>query len=438
MGLRPCSVLVWTLTLTVTGSIVMPVATVATPLPEADVSQTNTKKQDDAGRSLLPIPINPEVYFVAIGVSDDMYSLYGHAAILVKKSDQTIEEGLLYNFGVTSFNEDNYIQRFIGGRVNFWANAKPYGTQLARWRRADRTVTRYPIQLEAQTKRRLIKDLERAVLPENKDFLYDTFRANCATKIRDFLNDHTQGELRMALSAENEMRTFRDDVRIAYSNQLAYLLATELVAGFELDRPRTTWQLSYRPEELESALKKTTLSTGQRLLGAPQVDSKREANDPRDGWPFVGVAFILLLSGLMVIAAVLVRHLGQRAQAIVASIWIVGSVGFGGLLLWVGQTSDWPEMQHNPLVWMFLPFDLLLLGPLWFPKKISSAWVSLYLMMRLSVGSVILFSSPMALEFSTPFAPKVLNLAGLGFLWRVCVKKTQRTNPDDTQHLAAP
>ena len=96
----------------------------------------------------------------------------------------------------------------------------------------------------------LIEDLERAKLPQNRTFLYDTFRANCATKILDLVNTHTAGALQAQLAHTKVDGTFRDDVRQAYSKRLTYLLATELVAGIELDRPRTQWALSYRPAHM--------------------------------------------------------------------------------------------------------------------------------------------------------------------------------------------
>ena len=88
------------------------------------------------------------------------------------------ESGLLYNFGVTSFNQENYIQKFIGGRVDFWVNARTYAPNL-RWQKADRTVVRYPLNLDPIATRQLIQDLEHAVVPKTVPF-YDTFRANCA------------------------------------------------------------------------------------------------------------------------------------------------------------------------------------------------------------------------------------------------------------------
>jgi len=236
------------------------------------------------------------------------------------------------------------------------------------------------------------------------------------------MDAHTQGQLRAALGAQTTDQNFRDDVRMTYSKRLVYLLATELVAGIELDRPRTDWALTYRPEHMETVLKTVTLAHGQPLLGPPQTDHHRKGADPRNGWPHIGVLAILAFALLVGIVAVFIPRAPPMASSVIGTVWIVGSTCFGLLLFWVNQTSDWPEMQHNPLVWMYLPFDLALLWTIWGPARPNRSWVSLYLVMRLALGCAILLASPFLFELSTPFAPKILNLAGLALLWRVCAR----------------
>ncbi|MCA9540247.1 MAG: DUF4105 domain-containing protein, partial [Myxococcales bacterium] len=228
-------------------------------------------------------PPAPAIDLVIIGVTDDLYSLYGHTALLVRTDPKApIENAELFNFGVTSFSGKHYIRDFITGRVESWGDERPWGRQLEAWKKHDRTVTRYPVQLSDDARRRLVARLRLAISPAYTRYIYDTFRENCATRPRDLLDEFSGGAV-FAISGEAPSGlSYRDDVRIAFANLPGVLLATEIFPGPDLDRPRTRWEMSYRPEYLEQVMREVRLADGTPLLGEAIVEHQRRGPDPRD------------------------------------------------------------------------------------------------------------------------------------------------------------
>ena len=91
----------------------------------------------------------PTVHLAIVGPGDAVWSLYGHAAMVVGKPKQRLRKARVYNFGITDWNRPNYVQDFLTGRVEFWGATAPFAKNLARWKREDRTIELFPVQLDA-------------------------------------------------------------------------------------------------------------------------------------------------------------------------------------------------------------------------------------------------------------------------------------------------
>ena len=73
----------------------------------------------------------PVIEIVVVGPGEQFYSLYGHLGVLVWEDDRRDPGiGRLFNFGMTNFSEDGYFGDFLGGRVQFWGDVRPYRKYL--------------------------------------------------------------------------------------------------------------------------------------------------------------------------------------------------------------------------------------------------------------------------------------------------------------------
>jgi hypothetical protein len=358
----------------------------------------------------------PQIHLVIVGPGSDDYSLYGHAgAVVVDDPSAPITQATLYNFGITNFKRPGYILDFLGGNVAFWGHRRPFGRYLKRWRKADRTVTRYALALTDDAARAMAARMAHDVEPEHKHFIYDTFRNNCATRLRDLLDVHTGGAIWAALGHAQTDRAFRDDVREAYAARPALLLMTEIVPGLALDQPRTQWALSYRPEAFAAALE-TVRHNGGPLLGPPQIDHRRQGADPRSGNPDRATVFMGMAATILLLIALVLGGVPARIRGLLLLSGAGFSVLLGSTLIVVAATTAWPDMQGSWLVFWFTPLDLGLFwtaGRLIVKRRPAGSWVRGYLYTRLAIAAGLTLASPFLGALAGPLAPRLLGLAGL-------------------------
>lgn len=361
----------------------------------------------------------PQLALLIVGPSKDIYTLYGHAAVLVIDDPTAhINKARLFNFGLTSFKRPNYLKDFLTGRVKFWGAATTFKRAFARWKRNDRTVWRYDINLGPGATQRMIKRMEHDTQPDRREYVYDTFRENCATRIRDYLDTYSGGAVYGALGDEPSGRAYRDDVRDTYASQPALLLLTEIFPGPELDRKRSVWEMGYRPESLVAGLETVTL-TGEDavpLLGPAITLHTRKGPNPLGGRRQKGQIFLGFMALLTFAAAALCGLLSPRARGWMMLFWLVPALVVGTILLYITLNTDWPDFQRNALVVGFTPLDLLLLGPavrLAF-FRIEGGWlVRGYLWVRIAAVSVVVVGAPFFDVLDGPYPPRLLALTGL-------------------------
>lgn len=356
----------------------------------------------------------PQVELVIVGPEDAAFSLFGHAALRVIDSpEEHPDDARVFNFGITNFNRDNYVFDFVGGRVKFWGRIERWATVMRRWRRTDRTVTRFPVLLSDAALRQLVARMERDTQPSNRDFVYDTFRENCATRLRDYLDTYSHGAVYAKTGGVPSGRAFRQDVREAYSNVTAILLGSEFAPGVEMDRPRDVWHMMYRPATLGSALQ-TVQVDGRPLLGPGIVEYTRTGGDPLDGSPNHGQLIILIIAFLFGLFGWFINDRGGKARGATLTGVSLLTTGFSLLLIWIAWMSDWPEMQRNPLVFAVLPLDIFLLWPAFqlfrYGETGHASIARTYLKVRMIVGLVLVALTPVLTVLEGPLPPRVLGV----------------------------
>ncbi len=357
----------------------------------------------------------PQIHLAVVGPGDPVWSLYGHAAMVVKRPKQRLNKAEVFNFGITDWNRPNYVRDFLTGRVEFWGATAPFKKNLARWKREDRDILLYPVQLDPGARRRLVARMRRDVTEDHKHYVYDTFRDNCSTRIRDYLDTFSGGAVYGAIATESTGRSYRDDVRVAYSGWVGLQLLTELVPGISLDAERTSWELAYRPVFLGDALKPVMLADGRALLGDPLVLNRRTGPSPIGGWPHGAQAVIGGAAAVLLLGAWLIGGCGARLRGIVLAMWVGGSTFLGVLLLVVAFGTDWPDMKENWLALAFIPLDALLIwtaGRLVLARRNAGGWARGWIGLRAGTTLVLVLATLVGAT-DGPVVPRLLALAGL-------------------------
>ncbi|MBU0551550.1 DUF4105 domain-containing protein [Myxococcota bacterium] len=355
---------------------------------------------------------------VVIGPGDDVFSTYGHAAILLV-DPRVPRFGRLYNFGITNFNRPNYITDFLTGKVFFWGKSRSWLSAVKKWKKEDRTVTRYPLNLTESQLDLLVSQIQHDVHPKFRDYVYDTFRENCSTRIRDYLDTVTRGAVYRALGKEKTTRSYHDEVRIAFSEELLLQMLTEIVPGIEMDKLRTPWELSFLPMYLGEALRKVEVE-GRPLTDTPIIEHTRVKESHVDGSPYTAQAILLGFALLLSLLAWRAPRWGARTRGLLSAGWIIFAAALGGGLLFIHSWTAWPDMREGFVMIAFLPLDAFLL--ITAGRALLGGRVGVtpqrYLKLRLGMVLLLLALQPFVdlLRGSAP--PRIVAAAGLFFLLR--------------------
>lgn len=349
---------------------------------------------------------------LVFGPDDDVFSRYGHAAIRVVEPDG---RDRVFNFGITSFNRPGYIAEFLEGRVKFWGKESTWAKTLASYRKWDREVIRHRLKLTAAQADALVARMERDVKPEFREYVYDTFRENCATRLRDYVDAVTEGAVRRGVAEAPVGGSYRDDVRVAFAGVPGLLVLTEIVPGRPLDEARTLWERMYRPAVLGEGF----VTAGVAEPGV--VELRRKAPDPLTGDPRLGNALVFGVAAAFAGLGLWVRGRSVRAHGRVALGTLAVSLPLSALLFIVSLGTNWPDMRENALLFVLPPTDLWLLWPAISQvrgRPFSGRVLDLYLGARLAAAMGVAALTPLVAALDAPMGQRALAVALTFVAWQ--------------------
>ena len=124
-----------------------------------------------------------EVSIVTAGPGNEFYEAFGHSAIRIK--DPVLRLDLIYNYGMFDFNAPNFELNFTKGNLIYSMGRYNFRDFLAGYKRDKRWVKQQVLNLTQEERQSFFIYLENNALPENKNYNYDPYFDNCATKLRD-------------------------------------------------------------------------------------------------------------------------------------------------------------------------------------------------------------------------------------------------------------
>jgi hypothetical protein len=302
-----------------------------------------------------------------------VYSLFGHNALRVFDPGRGID--IAYNYGTFDFgNPLVFSARFAYGDLNYRLTRQNYERMVAFYPVEEgRPVIEQILDLDARQREEIFQFLEWNAQPENAYYRYDFYYDNCATRIRDVLEE-TLGE-RLLVGSPDPGGTMRQ-LLDPYLVERSWLhFGMDAGQGTPADAEATWRSELFLPDRLASwaAVARVVGENGARPLVA-RTDSIGWTADrvrlrPALNWPF-----ILLVAVLAFVAWITILDLrsGRQGRAWL-DIPFFGLLGLTGLLvffLWFISVHQVTKRNVN-LMWA-LPSNLVLVwgvartgGKLW-------------------------------------------------------------------------
>jgi len=169
---------------------------------------------------------------VTIGpYESELYSAFGHSGIRYVDKKNNIDH--FYNYGIFDFNQPNFYLNFLNGKLLYMVAKYDYRTAEKYYINEDRYIKEQVLDLNESEKILLYNILEQNIRPENRTYLYNYVYDNCATKIRDVLDNVYGGSL--SFTSEPEKKSFRQLMDLYLEKNKWGDLGIDICLGPEID-----------------------------------------------------------------------------------------------------------------------------------------------------------------------------------------------------------
>lgn len=323
------------------------------------------------------------VSVLTCGPGNEIYEYYGHSAIRIQRtSGRSVNaEGqnpnipartsqpyaamdssfdVVFNYGVFDFNSGNFVLRFALGHTDYICAMEETDAFLEQYRRRGSYVDEQVLNLTQNEAGYLLQSLLVNAQPQNRVYRYNFFYDNCATRVRDKIEEAVNGTLKYPERPVS--RTWRDAIHF-YSHYYQWsTFAQDLVLGSDADEAATGRELEFAPLIMEQDFATTLIQARDGIIYPLVKNSHRLVDLPPlkrvIAFPLSPLCVsIILVAGALVLAVMEWRK-RKIYWGIDTAIIVLQSVA-GCIVAFLFFFSTHPAVGSNWLVWVFNPLPLL-------------------------------------------------------------------------------
>ena len=339
-----------------------------------------------------------------MGIGDELYFWWGHIALIIE--DAGTGRSRFYDYGIFSFDNDNFFVNFAFGRLWYASGVTTTASNIAVYLNTNRSVVLYTLDVPPENREKVRRFAEESVLPQNRNYLYHHFKDNCSTRIRDILDIATDGQFREQLGNALGRFTFRQHIRrhTWYSPFVDWIL--NFWMGQDIDTPITVWEEMFLPSEVGSLICdfEYTDAYGDTRPLVTDVETVYTAKSrptildaPRRQWPGA-FAFGLALTVVLGLLFYLQSQRPARGQVLLGICHSLFGIVFGGaglLLFFMSSFTGHDYTYHNinllfchPLLLAAFPLGIRYASAATYDRRLSAEFTLRLLWLLVALGVI--------------------------------------------------
>ena len=359
------------------------------------ILSTNASSMDRVRISLLTCAPGSEIY-----------ALFGHSAIRYENPDQ--QEDWVFNYGMFSFKEPNFVMRFVKGETDYQLGVIPFAYFEAEYAMRGSSVYQQVLNLTNDEKELLVNLLKENYLPANRVYRYNYFYDNCTTRARDKIEESIQGKV---IYPKNEKEvSFRDILHEFMVDSHWSEFGIDLCLGSEADQPIDERKQMFAPFYMLGAARGAMIHRRDTVvpLVLEEVKIVDAVLEDEPAFPLSPIfCSLLLLLVTMVVVAWSIRK-GRSCLAWNVLLFFLQGIG-GCIIAFLFFFSLHPTVGSNWLLMLFNPLPLLYLPVLIYRgikgKKDPYHWYNL-----ICLTSFMILMPFLPQEFNPTVLPLALSL----------------------------
>lgn len=346
----------------------------------------------------ISISDSATISLITCSPGQEVYSKFGHTAIRIKDPANAID--IVFNFGIFSFETENFYYKFIKGETDYQLGVYETGFFLPEYLERNSVVWEQILNLTTTEKRTLINNLLTNYEPQNRIYRYNFVFDNCSTRPRDKILSSINGYVKFQPS--NETNTFRHWIGVYVGTDTWIKLGIDVIFGVDADQTATQNESMFLPEVLMAEFQNAQVCTfdghSRKLIAQDPIVlvDKKEVKEPTELWLLkpITVSIFLLLIGIIITLWDIKRKLHFKAFDTV----ILVITGLGGFIaLYLALFSAHPLVRFNlNLLWLN-PLNLVVAILIWIKHLRKVVFLYEIINILLLIGALVSF----ALAFQT-------------------------------------
>lgn len=358
-----------------------------------------------AGFAQRPLSDSSQISIITLGpYQGELYSAFGHSAIRVYDPQSRMD--IAFNYGVFDFDQPNFYLNFTRGHLLYMLGYYDYELFRDHYISHNRFVHEQILDLTPEQKQRVFEYLVWNSQPENKNYLYDYFYNNCATKVRDVFVDVFGDSVKFDMAYATPGYTVRDLTHSYLPKQPWGELGIEICLGLPMDKELTPFQYMFIPDYVESGFNHATLN-GKAVVkkSVPVYESQPEEASFNIFHPWIVFGLFLLITSGITYRDWKRKQLTRWFDVIVFS--LSGWLGLLLLMLWVATDHQAAANNFN-LLWAF-PLHVVA-GPMIFRMKFTKVVKRYFFITATILLATLLFWAILPQQLNVFLIPVVIAL----------------------------
>lgn len=339
----------------------------------------------------LSLSESAEISILTVGPGANLYDKFGHSAFRVY--DEASQKDWIFNYGTYDFRTPNFYTKFAQGKLLYSLSVERYENFYQRYVSENRWVKQQQLNLTYAEKQALFRYLTTNAQPENKEYKYDFFFDNCATRIRDVLVAALPDQINYTDDYLEEQKTFRELIRKNVHANSWGSLGMDVAIGAVTDVNASPWEHQFLPEYIYEAAQSASISrngAAEPLVTETSVLFENSPSVSKSSF-FKSPLFVFGLIAVLIIWVTVKDYRKKSRSRILDSIlfFTTGLIGIFLVLLWFATDHSATANNYNVL-WAF-PFSILFTFAI--GKKKPRKWLRKYIVFLLLLLALLTLHS---------------------------------------------
>ncbi len=327
-----------------------------------------------------------------------VFERFGHTGLRVH--DLKWDSDIVFHYGVYNYTEPHFVLHFIQGICHYKMGAAYTDSFVAGYRRRGLQLTEQTFDLSPDQSQRLARALAENYRPENRNYQYNFFFDNCATRPFDLINA-SAGPIQYD-TAWVQPKTLRDLLKEKTGENNWLDFGISLAIAGRADRQASLREQLFLPDVLSVAFDHANVDEHPFVKGKETITNYRDdiKNSIADNGIFAlsptNSAFYVLLIAVLLTAVETKRRSAMQASYTISlsarlfdSLWLLAS-GTAGITIWyLNFFSIHPAVDHNINCMWLLPTNLFFIVFIWIKKAQKIRHIYFFIIFASAIAFVI-------------------------------------------------